>query len=283
MVRPKLTQQREIVEALRTDYSVRQICEVLGFTRSTLYYHPKQDSSESVLRDEIETLALRYPTYGYRRITKLLVRMGYTVGSKRVVSRLMKATNLSVSVKRVCQTTTSVDSVRPWVNRLKDLEVSRCDQVWVGDITYVRLKRCFVYVCLLMDVFTRMIRGWHLSRHLTQPLTLKPLEAALRQSVPEIHHSDQGVQYLSDAYVSMLRHHGIEISVARRGCPWENGYAERLIRTLKEEEVHLNDYENIHEARNRIGHFIEHVYHQKRPHSALDYLTPMEFQKQNLD
>ena len=219
MVRPKLTEQREIVEALRTDYSVRQICEVLGFTRSTLYYQPKQDPSEVVLRAEIETLALRYPTYGYRRITKLLVRMGYTVGCKRGVSRLMKAANLLVSVKRVCQTTTSVDRVRPWGNRLKDLEVSRCDQVWVGDIPYVRLKKCFVYVCLLMDVFTRMIRGWRVSQHLTQPLTLKPLEAALRQSVPEIHHSDQGVQYLSDAYVSMLRHHGIEISVARRGGP----------------------------------------------------------------
>ena len=195
MVRPELTEQREIVEALRTDYSVRQICEVLGFTRSNLYYHPKQAPCEVVLRDEIKMLALRYPTYGYRRITQFLKRMGYSVGSKRV-ARLMKATNLSVSVKRVCQTTTSVDGVRPWVNRLKDLEVSRCDQVWVGDITYVRLKRCFVYVCLLMDVFTRMIRGWQVSHHLTQPLTLKPLEQELRRSVCEIHHSDQGVQYL---------------------------------------------------------------------------------------
>ncbi len=282
MVRPKLTEQREIVEALRTDYSVRQICEVLGFTRSNLYYHPKQDPSEEVLRDEIETLALRYPTYGYRRITQLLQRMGYTVGYKRV-SRLMKALNVSVSVKRVCQTTTSVDRTRPWVNRLKDLQVCRCDQVWVGDITYVHLKRRFIYVALLMDVFTRMIRGWHLSQDLTESLTLKPLETALCQSIPEIHHSDQGVQYLSKAYLSTLRHHGIEISVARRGCPWENGYAERLIRTLKEEEVHLNDYEDIHEARDRIGHFIEQVYNQKRPHSALDYLTPMEFEQQNLD
>ncbi len=282
MVRPKLTEQREIVEALRTDYSVRQICEVLGFTRSNLYYHPKQDPSEEVLRDEIETLALRYPTYGYRRIRQLLQRMGYTVGYKRV-SRLMKALNVSVSVKRVCQTTTSVDRTRPWVNRLKDLQVCRCDQVWVGDITYVHLKRRFIYVALLMDVFTRMIRGWHLSQDLTESLTLKPLETALCQSIPEIHHSDQGVQYLSKAYLSTLRHHGIEISVARRGCPWENGYAERLIRTLKEEEVHLNDYEDIHEARDRIGHFITQVYNQKRPHSALDYLTPMEFEQQNLD
>ena len=282
MVRPKLTEQREIVEALRTDYSVRQICEVLGFTRSSLYYQPKQDPSEDILCDEIEALALRYPTYGYRRITQLLQRMGYAVGSKRV-ARLMKAANLSVAVKRVCQTSTSLDEPRPWVNRLQTLEVSRCDQVWVGDITYVHLKSRFVYVALLMDVFTRIIRGWHISQHLTQPLTLKPLQQALHRSVPEIHHSDQGVQYLSNTYISTLRDHGVEISVARRGHPWENGYAERLIRTLKEEEVHLNDYDDITQARNRIGHFIEHVYHQKRPHSALGYLTPMEFQKQNLD
>ena len=260
---------------------MRQICEVLGFTRSNLYYQPKQDPCEAVLRDEIETLALRYPTYGYRRITQLLQRMGYTVGYKRV-SRLMKALNVSVSVKRVCQTTTSVDRTRPWVNRLKDLQVCRCDQVWVGDITYVHLKRRFIYVALLMDVFTRRIRGWHLSQDLTESLTLKPLETALCQSIPEIHHSDQGVQYLSKAYLSTLRHHGIEISVARRGCPWENGYAERLIRTLKEEEVHLNAYEDIHEARARIGHFITQVYNQKRPHSALGYLTPVEFEEKNL-
>ena len=282
MVRPKLTQQREIVEALRTDYSVRQICEVLGFTRSNLYYHPKQDPSEAVLRDEIETLALRYPTYEYRRITEMLVRMGYSVGYKRV-ARLMKATHLSVSVRRVCQTTTSLEGVCPWVNRLKALEICRCNQVWVADITYVRLKGRFIYVCLLMDVFTRMIRGWHLSQHLSQSLTLKPLEEAFCHSVPEIHHSDQGVQYLSKVYVSTLKAHGVEISVAQRGRPWENGYAERLIRTLKEEEVHLNEYKSITEARDRIGDFITNVYNLKRPHSALGYLTPMEFQKQNLD
>jgi transposase InsO family protein len=275
------SEQRHIVETLRTEFSVRQICETLDFNKSTLYYQPKSDPSEEVLREEIETLAARYPTYGYRRITKVLVRMGYRVGYRRV-GRLMKAANLSVSVKRICQTTRSLQGERPYVNRLQTLEVSRCDQVWVGDITYVRLKGHFVYVSLLMDVFTRMIRGWYISQHLTQSLTLKPLETALCQNVPEIHHSDQGVQYLSNAYISLLRHHGIEISVARRGCPWENGYAERLIRTLKEEEVHLNDYEDIHEARARIGHFITQVYNHKRPHSALGYLTPVEFEQKNL-
>ena len=200
------SEQRQIVEALRTDYSVRQICETLGFNKSTLYYQPKIDASEEGLRTEIEKLAAAYPTYGYRRITKLLLRMGYTVGYRRV-ARLMKSANLSVSVKRICQTTRSLREVSPWVNRLQTVEVSRCDHVWVGDITYVRLKGHFIYVAVV---------------------------------------------------------------------------AERLIRTLKEEEVHLNAYEDIHEARSRIGHFITQVYNQKRPHSALGYLTPMEFQQKNL-
>ena len=152
-----------MVEALQADYSVRQISETLGFTRSNLYYHPESDPCEEVLSEEIEQLALRYPKYGYRRITALLLRLGYTVGYRRV-ARLMKSANLSVAVKRVCcQTTNSIDDVRPWVNRLQTLEVSRCDHVWVGDITYVRLKGHFIYVSLLMDVFTRIIRGWQIS------------------------------------------------------------------------------------------------------------------------
>ena len=264
-----------------SSYSIRQICETLGDNRSLLYYHPKPSASDGDLQAAIETLCLQYPTYGYRRITKVLAAEGHPVGYKRV-SRLMKAANLSVAVKRACQTPHSTDGLRPWMNHLKTLEVCRCDQVWVGDVTYVRLKGHFVYLALLMDVFTRMIRGWKLSQHLTQSLTLKPLEAALHRSVPEIHHSDQGVQYLSKAYLLVLKEHDIKISIARRGCPWENGYAERLIRTLKEEEVHLNDSQDIYEARDRIGHFITQVYHLKRPHSALGYLTPVEFQRQNL-
>ena len=133
-----------------------------------------------------------------------------------------------------------------------------------------------------MDVFTRVIKAWQLSPHFNQSLTLKPLQQAFCHSVCEIHHSDQGVQYLSNAYIATLQEQGVEISVAQRGRPWENGYAERLIRTLKEEEVHLNDSHDIHEARERIGHFITHVYHHKRPHSALGDLTPMEFQRRTL-
>ena len=258
---------------------MRKICQALGFNKSTLYYQPKLDPSEDVLRAEIQRLAAQYPTYGYRRIRALLLRQGHTVGYKRV-ARLMKEENLSVSVKRVCQTTRSFEGQESWTNQLETLEISRPDQVWVGDITYVRLKKRFIYVAVLMDIFTRMIRGWQVGPYLNTSLTLKPLQEALLESgSPEIHHSDQGVQYLSTVYLSTLKAHGIEISLARRGCPWENGYAERLIRTLKEEEVHLNDYEDITEARQRIGQFITQVYHQKRPHSALGYLTPMEFQR----
>ena len=276
-----LPEKRYIVSALHKEYSVREICETLGFNRSSFYYHPQEDPSEAVLVAEIEKLARRYPRYGYRRITQSLVRQGYSVGTRRV-ARLMQEKNLLVSVKRACQTTKSLQGDKPWTHHLETLEVSHQDQVWVADITYVRLKGRFIYVALLMDVFTRMIKAWQISQHLNQSLTLKPLEAALCHSVPEIHHSDQGVQYLSKAYITMLQEHGVEISVAHRGRPWENGYAERLIRTLKEEEVHLNDYQSITEARDRIGHFITDVYNLKRPHSALGYLTPMEFQRQNL-
>ena len=194
----------------------------------------------------------------------------------------MRENDLLVSIKRVCRTTRSLQGEKPWRNRLETLEISHEDQVWVGDITYVRLKERFIYLALLMDVFTRVIKAWQLSPHLNQSLTLKPLQEAFCHSVCEIHHSDQGVQYISNAYIATLQEQGVEISVAQRGRPWENGYAERLIRTLKEEEVHLNEYRSITEARERIGHFIRQVYHHKRPHSAFGYLTPMEFQKQTL-
>ena len=149
-------------------------------------------------------------------------RQGYTVGTRRV-ARLMRENHLRVSVKRACRTTRSLQGDKPWRNLLKTLDISHEDQVWVADITYVRLNRHFVYLALLMDVFTRMIKAWQLSQHLNQSLTLKPLQEAFCHSVCEIHHSDQGVQYLSNAYIATLQAQGVEISVAHRGRPWENG------------------------------------------------------------
>ncbi len=149
---------------------MRDISGILGVNRGSFYYHPQEDPSEAVLRAEIEKLAGRYPRYGYRRITQLLQRQGYTVGTRRV-ARLMKTNNLLVSVKRACQTTKSFQGDNPWINRLENLEVSRQDQVWVADITYIRLKGRFIYLCLLMDVFTRLIRvSWHIGSPALEPL-----------------------------------------------------------------------------------------------------------------
>jgi transposase InsO family protein len=158
--------------------------------------------------------------------------------------------------------------------------VGRPDQVWVADITYIRLMNEFIYLSVIMDVFTRCIRGWHLGRSLEQELTLTSLEVALERGRPEIHHSDQGVQYAATAYVEMLIAAGAAISMASVGEPEENGYAERLMRTIKEEEVDLSEYEDFSDALRGLGWFLDDVYNRKRIHSSLGYLTPAEFEQQ---
>jgi putative transposase len=163
---------------------------------------------------------------------------------------------------------------------VEQLEIVRPDQVWVSDITYIGLREEWVYLAVLMDVFTRCIRGWHLGRSLDQSLTLRALERALAQYTPEIHHSDQGVQYAATAYTPRLQAAGTQISMADVGAAWQNGYAERLIRTIKEEEVDLADYANYADALRQIGRFLDEVYMQKRIHSSLGYLTPAEFESQ---
>jgi putative transposase len=165
-------------------------------------------------------------------------------------------------------------------NLVQGLQIVRPDHVWVSDITYVRLHDEFVYLAVLMDVYTRSIRSWHLSRHLDRMLTLTALRRALAQHRPEIHHSDQGVQYAATAYVQTLQDVGAQLSMATAGEPTENGYAERLMRTIKEEEVTLHDYADFHDAYRHLGRFLDHVYQHKRIHSALGYLTPAEFETQ---
>ena len=155
----------------------------------------------------------------------------------------------------------------------------RPDQVWVSDITYIRLRYEFVYLAVIMDVFSRSLRGWHLGRSLDQSLTLIALDRALAEHRPEIHHSDQGIQYAATAYIEMLRAVGAEISMAESGQAWQNGYAERLIRTIKEEEVDLSEYEDYNDAVFQLGRFLNDVYQHKRIHSSLGYLTPAEFEE----
>lgn len=177
------------------------------------------------------------------------------------------------------RTTNSVHGYKRYLNLVKELVVEPPEPVWVGDITYIRLREEFVYLAVLMDVFTRSIRGWHLDRTMEKSLTITALEKGLKQYVPEIHHSDQGVQYAANDYVRLLEENEIAISMAGVGKAYENGYAERLMRTIKEEEGDLSEYRNFNEVYERIEKFLEEVYMKKRIHSSLSYLTPSEFEE----
>ena len=263
--------------ALAGTYPARMVCRVLDVTPSSHYYQPVA-RDDSALRAAIEAVTGRWPTYGYRRVTAELKRAGWPVNHKRV-ARLMAAMGVQVKRKRAYKQTTDSDHDEPrFPNLVRDLTVVRPDQVWVADITYIRLARGFVYLAVVMDVFTRAIRGWELSRDLDRSLTVTALLRALRQGRPEVHHSDQGVQYAAQEYVGHLRGVAAAISMSDAGAAWQNGYAERLMRTIKEEEVYLSEYEDYDDALRQLGHFLDDVYMHKRIHSALGYLTPVEFQ-----
>jgi putative transposase len=260
-------------------YSVRQVCGLLELSPSSYYYH-SHPSTNADLEADLKVVAGEYPTYGTRRLMHQLRRRpyGYVVNRKHI-QRLVRQKGLLRPVKRrKIRTTDSQHPYPRYENLVKNLEIVRPDQVWVSDITYIRLCNGFIYLAIILDVFTRSVRGWCLSRTLDQPLTLLALQSALQVRTPQIHHSDQGVQYASDAYVNLLKSHQVQISMAAVGKAEENGYAERFMRTLKEEEVDLSEYYDFYDAHQQIGNFIQDVYMTKRIHSSLGYLTPAEFE-----
>lgn len=260
-------------------YPVDSLCGLLQFPRSSYYYQPIT-REDPMLQGVVEEVAARCPAYGSRRVTQELRRDPYRlVVNRKRIQRLMREMGLVRTQKRQKKyTTDSSHGFRRYPNLVADLEITQPDQVWVSDITYIRLRREFVYLAVIMDVYTRSIRGWNLSRWLDRSLTLVALKRALKSHVPEIHHSDQGVQYAANDYIDWLEKHQVQISMAGRGAPYENPYAERLIRTIKEEEVDLSDYADFADALSQIGNFIEEVYEKKRIHSSLGYLTPVEFE-----
>ena len=269
-----------MIEQLATEYPVQLICGVMGFPRSSYYYQPNPRDDEA-LKAALEDVSAEWPTYGYRRLTVQVRRDKHIVANSKRVRRLSKLMHLGQKHKRKKRRTTNSQHPFPrYPNLVQDLEIVRPDQVWVVDLTYIRLKTEFVYLAVIMDVFTRSIRGWYLSRTLDQDLTLTALKRALAQHTPELHHSDQGIQYAATAYTDLLRATGVAISMAEVGEATQNGYAERLIRTIKEEEVDLSDYLDFADAYHQIGRFLEDVYMLKRIHSSLGYLTPVEFESQ---
>jgi putative transposase len=270
-----------VIDMLAQEYPVTVACEVLGITRSSYYYRPTESPDEAKLKGAIKKTAAEWPAYGYRRITEQLRRGEWLVNHKRV-QRLMRLMGIQARIKRKKRRTTNSDHAFPrYPNLVLDLEIVHPEQVWVCDITYIHLRYGFVYLAVIMDVFTRGIRGWHLGRNLNHTLTLIALRRALAgYPAPGIHHSDQGVQYAATAYTQVLQDAQVLISMADQGEAWQNGYAERLIRTIKEEEVDLSEYLDYHDAYHQIGRFLDDVYMRKRIHSSLGYLTPAEFEAQ---
>jgi putative transposase len=265
---------------MATEYPKVAVCQALGVERSSLYYRSRPDAATEFKRAICDVCA-EFPCYGYRRVTAELRRRAWRVNRKRVARWMAKLGLQARQVVRKRRTTNSQHPFPRYPNLVQGREAFQPDEVWVADITYIHLQRDFVYLAVLMDVCTRAIRGWHLGRSLEATLTREALLKALAtQHCPQIHHSDQGVQYAATEYTELLQTQGIRISMAEVGQPAQNGYAERLMRTLKEEEVDLSDYENYAQAYQQIGRFLEDVYMRKRVHSSLNYLTPVEFQAQ---
>jgi transposase InsO family protein len=231
---------------------------------------------------EIRAILEEFPGYGHRRVTKEFHRRGVTVNKKRV-QRLMQHYHLQRRPRRrFVRTTDSRHSLRVYPNLIRELVVDRPDQVWVADLTYVRLIHGFVFLAVILDLFSRKVIGWALSSRLKAELALQALQKALQtRSVSPglIHHSDRGVQYASQDYVALLQHHGIQISMSRKGNPYDNATIESFFKTLKIEEVYLNEYADIGEAEQNIGAFVDEVYNIKRLHSSLGYRSPDEFEQ----
>jgi putative transposase len=262
-------------------------CRVLGWPRSSYYRagHATPTAADTELRSLVQQVAVEWPAYGYRRLTAELRRRGRSVNHKRVL-RLMREDNLLILRKRRFVHTTNSDHRLPvYPNLVPGWAVSGCDQLWVSDITYIRLLREFIYLAVILDAFSRRVIGWALERTLATELALAALRMALAgRTVTEelVHHSDRGVQYASADYTALLKEHRVRISMSRRGNAYDNAQAESFMKTLKYEEVYLHEYETMAEARTSIGHFLEAVYNQQRLHSALGYLPPVEFEQLNL-
>jgi putative transposase len=263
---------------------VNALCQMTGLSRAGFYRWraPRQETPvEMELRDQMQQVALESPAYGYRRITAKLQRQGFAVNHKRVLRMMREDNLLCVRQRAFVVTTDSRHNLPVYPNLAGEMPPAAINQLWVADITYIRLRTEFVYLAVVLDAFSRRVIGWALGRTLEAELAVAALRMALLERQPGpglIHHSDRGVQYASHAYTELLQQHQITISMSRKGNPYDNAACESFMKTLKQEEVYRNEYRDFQEARSCIGDFLESVYNQKRLHSALGYVPPSEFE-----
>jgi len=265
--------------------SIQRMCELGGVSRASFYRDWEEKApaeAEMALRDAVQRMALSHRRYGYRRITPLLQRDGFVVGQEKV-RRIMRSDNLmAVRRRRFVVTTDSNHRFRVYPNLAESLELTMINQLWVADITYIRLGREFVFLAVELDAFSRKVIGWALGRTLKTELPLAALDMAIDKRKPQpgfMHHTDRASNYASNPFVKRLDEVGAVISMSRPGSPWENGKCESFMRTLKRDEIDARLYSTLEELREHIEEFIEQIYNKARLHSALGYRSPEEFEQ----
>ena len=277
----------KIEEEVKADrgLTIKHMVKLGGMSRASFYRCDREPATESKpdmdLRDAIQKIALEWPAYGRPRITAELRRKGWKVNPKRV-QRMMREDNLlCVRKRKFVVTTDSNHGRKVYPNLAPELTLTGVNQLWRADITYIRLEEEFIYLAVILDAYSRRVIGWALDRRIEDDLTLAALRMALEQRKPApglVHHSDRGSQYASKDYTDLLKDRGIDISMSRKGNPWDNAGCESFMKTLKYEEVLRQDYRDLSEAKRSIARFLEQVYNEKRLHSALGYCPPAEFE-----
>jgi putative transposase len=261
------------------------MCELAKVSRSGFYRFGQKDLSvdqDRELRQQVRQVARQWPAYGTRRVTAELRHRGWCVNRKRV-QRLMREENLLCRRRRSFVVTTNSSHGLPvYRNLAGEMAPTGVNQLWIADITYIRLATEFVYLAVILDACSRRVVGWALDRTLEAKLAMEALEMALRQRRPGpglVHHSDRGVQYASRLYTERLKEAGILVSMSRKGNPWDNAACESFMKTLKQEEVYRADYQDLDDARSRMGRFLKTIYNEQRLHSSLDYCSPVAFER----
>ena len=260
---------------------------MIGLSPSTYYYRPKRsraarEREDASLRDAIESIQVDFPRAGYRTVQVYLRRRGRWVGERRI-RRIMKRFSLHAEIRRAfVHTTDSNHSHRVYPNLLPGRCLTNVNQAWAADLTYIRIVNGFVYLAVILDLFSRKVIGWAISKHIDAELAVAALQQAIQQRQPPpgcVHHSDRGVQYLCHDYVALLTEHQFAISNSAKGNPYHNAFVESFMKTLKQEEVYLANYETYLDVLENLPSFIEEVYNEKRVHSGIDYLTPSELEQ----